>query len=93
MVDARFVNANSKLTLIDANSKEQLLAIGYRQNYLKTVVFHCASLLCLGLPYVLAYWHKVFSIRWQYSFCSISNAQVLILEVNRIDKKKYPNNC
>ena len=81
MVDVTIAGENQKSTIIDAGSKEQLLAVGYHRSYLKTIFFHIISILCLGFPYVLTYWHNVFSIRWQYVQCSISEAQVLVLEV------------
>lgn len=68
-------------TIIDGGTKEQLLAVGYVRSYFKTVVFHIFALLCLGLPYVLTYWHNVFGIRWCYVRCPISEAQALVLKV------------
>jgi len=68
--------------LIDKGSREQLIASGYKRSILRTILFHLVAILCLGLPYVLVYWHDVFGIQWQYIQCSISLAEVLILEVN-----------
>ena len=76
-----YLNTKPNSTVIGDGSKEQLTAIGYTRSYLKTFVFHCISILCMGFPYVLIYWHDVFGIQWQYVQCPISEAQALILEV------------
>ncbi len=82
MVDVPNSYANDKKTIINKGTKEQLLALGHKRSYLKTVLFHLFSILCFGFPYVLMYWNKVFGIHWQYVQCGVKEAQVLVLEVN-----------
>ncbi|KZS08802.1 putative Cation-transporting ATPase 13A2 [Daphnia magna] len=74
------LNVKPSSTVIGDGSKEQLIAVGYTRSYIKTFIFHCIALLCIGLPYVLVYWHNVFGIRWQYVRCPIDESQVLVLE-------------
>lgn len=78
-----YLNLNSKpnSTVIGDGSKEQLTAVGYVRSYLKTFFFHFIAIICLGIPYVLVYYHDVFGVRWQYVQSSIDEAQVLVLEV------------
>ena len=76
------LNIKPNSTVIDDGSKEQLTAYGYTRSYLKTFVFHLIAIICIGIPYVLIYWHDVFGIRWQYIQCPIDEAQVLVLEVS-----------
>lgn len=68
--------------IIDEDSKEQLIAVGYSRSYLKTFLFHLIALACFGLPYVLTYWHDVFRVQWQCFRCSVEEAKVLVLEVH-----------
>lgn len=67
--------------IIDEDSKEQLIAVGYARSYVKTFFFHLVALALFGLPYVLTYWHDVFRVRWQYVQCPVAEAEVLVLEV------------
>ena len=53
--------------VIPAGGKECLRATGYRRNIYKTFIFHCLSVILLGLPYALVYWHAVFGIQWKYT--------------------------
>lgn len=76
------LNIKSSSTVIDDGTKEQLKAVGYSRSYLKTFFFHCVAIICVGIPYVLIYWHNVFGVRWQYVQCPIDEAQVLVLEVS-----------
>lgn len=78
-----YINLNIKpnSTVIGDGSKDKLVAVGYTRSYMKTFIFHCLAILCMGLPYVLTYWHNVFGIRWQYIQCPIDESQVLVLEV------------
>ena len=52
---------------------------GYRRNLLKTVITHVISILCFGIPYLIAHWKPDWKIKWYRNRCPLSKADTVMI--------------
>ena len=73
-------------TILNPGQDDELECRGFQRSICKTILAHLLSILCLGLPYLVAHWKPEWKIKWYRTACPLFSADaVLVVDPN--DKK------
>ena len=64
---------------IQSESDEKAELSGHRRNLIKTITFHAASLLLVGIPYLVGHWYPQWQVRWTMSRSTLLSADVFLV--------------
>jgi len=67
-------------SMIEKGTEDESTITGYRPNILKSIVCHLVSILCCGIPYLLAHWKPKWQLSGTCSICPLWQAKKLLVK-------------